>query len=99
MGFVVLTIGMAGMTSAYSTFWSLPTALLSGGAASAGIAWINSVGNLAGYVSPYLIGKVRDVTHSMTPALLAISFCCFAAALLTIFFFSPSRTNPRIERL
>jgi sugar phosphate permease len=99
MGLIVLTLGMAGMTSAYSTFWSLPTALLSGGAASAGIAWINSVGNLAGYVSPYLIGKVRDVFHSMTPALLAISFCCFVSALLTIFFFSPKRTNPRVERL
>ena len=99
MGLIVLTLGMAGMTSAYSTFWSLPTALLSGGAASAGIAWINSVGNLAGYVSPYLIGKVRDVFHSMTPALLAISFCCFVSALLTIFFFNPKRTNPRVERL
>jgi sugar phosphate permease len=99
MGLLALTLGMAGMTSAYSTFWSLPTALLSGSAASAGIAWINSVGNLAGYVSPYLIGKVRDVTHSMTPALLTISFCCFAAALATIFFFGPKRTHAPIERL
>lgn len=93
-GLIVLTVGTAGMTSAYSTFWSLPTAVLSGGAASAGIAWINSVGNLAGYVSPYLIGKVRDVTHSMTPALLVLSLCCFASALLTIFYFRPGSANP-----
>ncbi len=92
-GLAVLTIGTAGMTSAYSTFWSLPTALLSGTAASAGIAWINSVGNLAGYVSPFLIGEIRDRAHSMTPALLMLSFCCFASALLTIIFFRPKKTS------
>ena len=43
-----------------ATFWSLPTAFLSGTAAAAGIAWINSVGNLGGYFGPDLIGRIRD---------------------------------------
>ncbi|MGH8808483.1 MAG: MFS transporter, partial [Noviherbaspirillum sp.] len=41
-----------------------PTAFLGGAAAAAGIAAINSVGNLAGFASPYLIGWIKDLTHS-----------------------------------
>ena len=86
-GLLALTIATAGIVSASSTFWALPTAYLSGSAASAGIAWINSVGNLGGYVSPYLVGKLRDATHSMTPALLMLSCCSLAVALITLAFF------------
>ncbi|MCU1294857.1 MAG: putative transporter, Major facilitator superfamily [Bryobacterales bacterium] len=86
-GLFALTIATAGIACSYSTFWALPTAILSGTAASAGIAWINSVGNLAGYVSPFLVGKIRDETHSMTLALGMLSACCFTAALITILFF------------
>ena len=50
MGLVALTVATAGTACAFSTFWALPTALLSGTAASVGIAWVNSVGNLAGYL-------------------------------------------------
>jgi MFS family permease len=94
LGFLALTVATAGLACAYSTFWSLPTAFLSGTAASAGIAWINSVGNLAGYVSPFLVGRIRDSLHNMTPALLLLSACSFASALITIVFFNPSRARP-----
>ncbi len=87
MGLVALTIATAGLAAAYSTFWSLPTAFVTGTAASAGIAWINSVGNLAGYVSPFLVGIIRDATHSMTFALAMLSACCLGSAVLTIIFF------------
>lgn len=93
IGLIALTVATAGLASAYSTFWSLPTAIVSGAAASAGIAWINSVGNLAGYLSPFLVGKIRDSMHSMTPALLLLSFCSIGSALLTIFFFRPARAR------
>lgn len=91
LGLVALTIATAAMASAYSTFWALPTTLLSGAAASAGIAWINSVGNLAGYLSPYLVGKIRDATHSMFWALLMLSFCCLFPAILVVLCFRPHR--------
>src|SRR5450755_570521 len=94
MGLVALTVATAGTACAFSTFWALPTALLSGTAASVGIAWVNSVGNLAGYLSPFLVGRIRDSTHSTTPALLMISGCCLASALITLIFFKP-RTIPR----
>ena len=85
----------AGLACAFSTFWSLPTSILSGAAASAGIAWINSVGNLAGYFSPYLVGKIRDTTHNMTIALLMLSFFCLLSAIVTITAFKPVRDRLR----
>ena len=59
-----LSLAAAGTLTCAPLFWSLPTAFLSGTGAAAGIAVINSVGNLAGFVSPYLIGYLKDLTHS-----------------------------------
>ena len=59
-----LSLAAAGVLTCAPLFWSLPTAFLSGTGAAAGIAVINSVGNLAGFVSPYLIGYLKDLTHS-----------------------------------
>ena len=59
-----LSLAAAGVLTCAPLFWSLPTAFLSGAAAAVGIAAINSVGNLAGFVSPYLIGYLKDLTHS-----------------------------------
>jgi MFS family permease len=76
-GVACLTVATAGVMAAASSFWVLPTAMLSGSAAAAGIAWINSVGNLSGYVSPYVLGAVRDATrdaaHPNGNMLLALS--------------------------
>lgn len=83
-GLVALTFATMGIMCAFSTFWALPTAILSGAAASAGIAWINSLGNLAGYVGPYAIGTIRDATHSMTAALLMISASALVASIATL---------------
>lgn len=94
--FLAITVATASIAASYSTFWALPTTLLSGTAASAGIAWINSVGNLAGYVSPYMVGKIRDTTHSMTAALLMLSFCCLVSGILTLVAFrAPGKHSTR----
>jgi hypothetical protein len=77
-------VAAAGILSAASAFWSLPTAILSGAGAAAGIAWINSVGNLAGYASPYLVGKIRDLTHSMVAAMALIGGSLVIAGVLAL---------------
>lgn len=59
-----LSLAAAGVITSAPLFWSLPTAFLGGTAAAAGIAGINSVGNLAGFASPYLIGWLKDLTQS-----------------------------------
>ncbi len=81
-GLAALTVATAGVMGCIATFWSLPTGFLPAAAAAAGIAWINSVGNLAGYVSPFMVGRLRDATHSMLYPLLLLSASCLAAALL-----------------
>ena len=84
-GIFFLTIATAGTMSAVSCFWSLPTGILSGTAAAAGIALINSIGNLAGYVSPFIVGKIRDTTHNMALALMVLAASVLTAGLLTIY--------------
>ena len=63
----VLTMGMLvvaamGQASTGPTFWTLPTAMLSGTAAAGGIALINALGNLGGFFGPYLFGLIKDAT-------------------------------------
>jgi MFS transporter, ACS family, tartrate transporter len=70
---VALIIGVMGQQSIAPTFWSLPTAMLSGTAAAGGIAMINAVGNLGGFLGPYMFGLVKDYTASDTIGLLALA--------------------------
>ncbi|WP_211443364.1 MFS transporter [Collimonas humicola] len=59
-----LSLAAMGVLTCSPLFWSLPTAFLSGTGAAAGIAVINSVGNLAGFASPFLVGWLKDTTHN-----------------------------------
>lgn len=64
-----LMASLVGLKSAMGPFWALSTAFLSGTAAAGGIALINSVGNLGGFVGPTLVGVLRDKTGSIQMAL------------------------------
>jgi len=68
LSIIALTLVTSGILSWVATFWSLPTAFLSGTAAAAGIAWINSVGNLGGHFGPDLIGRIRTATGGSSEA-------------------------------
>ncbi|QCP53336.1 MFS transporter [Trinickia violacea] len=70
---VFLSLAAAGVLTCAPLFWSLPTAFLSGAAAAAGIAIINSIGNLAGFASPYMIGYLKDLTHSTQAGMYVLS--------------------------
>ncbi len=83
-GLAALTVAYAAIMSQFAVFWALPTAILSGTAAAAGIAWINSIGNLAGFASPYAVGYIRDQTQSMIPALLTLCAAQLLTAVLTL---------------
>ena len=65
-------------------FWTLPTAVLSGTSAAAGIAVINSVGNLAGFAGPYAMGWVKDATGSFTGGLLLIAGLALVAMVIVL---------------
>jgi ACS family tartrate transporter-like MFS transporter len=77
-----LALVPAGVYGFLAPFWCLPSAILRGVAAAAGIAFINSFGNLGGFVGPYALGALRDATGSTTGALLGLSVMAFAAAAL-----------------
>ncbi|NVM77032.1 D-galactonate transporter [Duganella sp. SG902] len=79
-----LSVATAGILTTFPIFWSLPTALLGGAAAAAGIAMINSIGNLAGFVAPYLVGAVRDATGSTASGIYLIAASLLAGALLVV---------------
>ncbi len=84
-GIAALTVASAALMCQFAVFWAVPTAILSGTAAAAGIAWINSIGNLAGYASPHAVGLIRDHTHSMIPALLALCGAQLTTAIVILF--------------
>ncbi len=73
VGMLALTLGTAGILSVLPVFWTLPTSLFGGAAAAAGIALINSIGNLAGFLSPYMVGAVKDATGSTTLGLYVLA--------------------------
>ena len=68
-----LSVAAGGVLTCAPLFWSLPTAFLAGTGAAAGIALINSVGNLAGFASPYVIGALRDATGSTAAGMYALA--------------------------
>ncbi len=70
---VTLTVATMGILTGLAQFWCLPPAFLGGAAAAAGIALINSVGNLAGFVSPFIVGWIKDVTGSTNNGLFVIA--------------------------
>ncbi len=78
-----LCLAAAGVLSASSLFWMLPTTLLGGVSAAAGIAGINSFANLAGFCSPYLIGWVATTTGSSAIGMYLITaVLCLGAGLV-----------------
>jgi MFS transporter, ACS family, tartrate transporter len=79
---VVLTLAAIGVFCVFGVFWTLPTAWLSGTAAAGAIALINSIGNLAGFGGPYLIGWIKDSTGSTANGLLALAVLPLIAAVL-----------------
>jgi len=62
----------------------MPTAMLNRSGAAAGIAWINSVGNLGGFIGPYAVGLLSETTHSLTIPMGALSASLIVAAILAL---------------
>ncbi len=90
LSIVFLSLAAAGVLTCAPLFWSLPTAFLQGTAAAAGIAAINSVGNLAGFVSPYMIGALKDMTGSTSAGMYAL------AGVLVLGCIAVLRTPPQL---
>ena len=90
----MLCIAAVDMFAIAPLFWTLPTAFLSGTAAAGGIALINSIGDLAGFVAPYAMGYLKDATGGFSAGLLAVAFFPFLSAVLVLIL----GHNPALER-
>jgi ACS family tartrate transporter-like MFS transporter len=90
---LALTLATLGVHAAIGTFWSLPTAILTGTGAAAGLALVNSMGNLAGLVSPTAIGLIKQATGSFTAALLFLAGALLLGALITLLFGQAQRSR------
>jgi len=83
---IAITVGMVGVESVLTIYWSVPTAILAGTAAAGGIALTNSMGNLSGFVAPYLMGYIKDATQSLAIGLYALAALVIFGSVLVVIF-------------
>src|SRR3954452_22475319 len=81
---VCITVCAMGVYAAIPVFWQLPTRLLSGVGAAAGIALINSFGNLSGFLGPYLTGSLEDLTGSFRTGLWIVAVLMVLAGVIAL---------------
>jgi D-galactonate transporter len=81
---LALSIAAVGDYSTRGPFWALPGKFLTGSAAAAGIALINAMGAVGGFIGPYAVGYLKDATGSFASPLYLLAGILFAGAILTM---------------
>jgi ACS family tartrate transporter-like MFS transporter len=84
LSIALLSVALAGIYSAFGPFWATPSDSLSGPAAAATIAFINSLGNLGGFFGPYISGAAKQYTGNFSAGTLILAFILFIGGLLAI---------------
>jgi D-galactonate transporter len=79
-----MSMTMTGMIAWMPIFWTIPPRFLTGLAAAAGIALINSLGQLGGIIAPFMVGRIKDLTGTATPALFALCAVSMLAVALIV---------------
>ncbi|WP_442904760.1 MFS transporter [Glycomyces sp. MUSA5-2] len=80
----VITVTACAIFAALPNFWTLPTRFLTGAAAAAGVALINTVGNLAGFSAPYVTGAIHDWTGGYETAMAVVGGFMLLSAVLMV---------------
>jgi nitrate/nitrite transporter NarK len=80
LAIAMFCVASAGLGGYLPSFWALPTRFLTGAAAAATIGLVNSVGNLGGFVGPYVVGYLNTRTNSFIGGVLYLAISAFAAA-------------------
>jgi ACS family tartrate transporter-like MFS transporter len=97
---VGLSIATFGFYGSKGPFWSMPPMFLTGTAAAASIAWINSLGNLGGFFGPWYVGVIKDMTDSYAGGLYGLAFLCVMSAVVCALFLDiPNPAAARGQRL
>jgi MFS transporter, ACS family, tartrate transporter len=91
---VGMSIAAMGFYGSKGPFFAMPPMFLSGTGLAAGIAWINSIGNLGGFFGPWYVGVMKDLTGSYAGGLYGLALLGFVAAIVCAFFLHiPSHTS------
>jgi MFS transporter, ACS family, tartrate transporter len=80
----LLCFAQIGVSSVPPMFWPLPASFLTGASAAAGIAAINSLGNLSGFAGPFAMGYLKDLTGDFTAGLLLLAGCAVVGAVVSM---------------
>jgi len=80
-----MSAATAGIYGSRAAFWPMPSIFLTGTAAAGAIAMINAVGNLGGYIGPFVVGWIKDSTKSFEAGLYFLAACSLMAAIITFF--------------
>jgi MFS transporter, ACS family, tartrate transporter len=83
---VGMSIAAIGFYGSKGPFWAMPSMFMTGPAAAASLAWINSIGNLGGFFGPWYVGVLKDVTGSFTGGLFGLALLSLIAAMVCAFF-------------
>jgi ACS family tartrate transporter-like MFS transporter len=83
---VGMSIAAVGFYGSKGPFWAMPPMFLTGTAAAAAIAWINSIGNLGGFFGPWYVGVMKDLTGSFAGGLYGLALLGLIAAVVCAFF-------------
>lgn len=90
----LLCLSQIGVSAMPPLFWPIPGAFLTGASAAAGIAAINSIGNLSGFFGPYVMGYLKDLTGNFTLGLILLGVTAFVGGLATLLV----QVDPKLER-
>jgi MFS transporter, ACS family, tartrate transporter len=82
--FVAIAIATVGIYGSKPSFWPMPSEFLTGTAAAGGIALVNCVGNLGGFIGPYAVGWIKDSTGDFGAALYFLAGSAVVSALITL---------------
>jgi MFS transporter, ACS family, tartrate transporter len=94
LSYALLCVAGLGLNSGNSLFWSLNASLMTGAAAAASIAFVNTVAQFGGLIGPWMIGFVRDNTGSFSLALLTIAAFLLVAAIIAVLLRVAPRRDP-----
>jgi ACS family tartrate transporter-like MFS transporter len=89
LSIAALSLAALGIWGSLGPFWALPTAMLGGTGAAGGIALINSIGNLGGFVGPYAVGLVKQATSAFAGGLVALAAVLLVGAGLALLLREP----------
>jgi MFS transporter, ACS family, tartrate transporter len=91
---VALTVGITGVFCYVSVFWAVPSAMLTGSAAAAGLALINAVANVGSFAGPYLVGWIRNATGSFSLGIMVLGIGPLLASVIAATLRSARKFEP-----